>query len=476
MDQDLIAPRIDSRQAKLAGRAAEQIVADVIELGWPVGHVLGSEAELLERYGVSRAVLREAVRLVEHQRVARMRRGTGGGLVIDEPDVDAVIGPTVIYLLRANATLDELFDTRIILEELVAELASQRAGEADISTVRETLADESEGNFTEYRRLHTQLAALTGNPVLQLFVETFSRVIDFHFADEAMLPASMTKEVQHAHASIARAILTNNPGVARERMSRHLRAEADFIHRQPATVQHLDPTAALAGTDGDKRGEALARQIFAWVLDTGATPGTFIGSEATLMAKYKASRAVLREAIRILEYQQIALTRRGPGGGLFVTEPDSSALTEIISIYLRRHGVTAQHIEELRTGLELAVAERAAAAVRSGAVDVSVIEQALATESDQGVTAAYAKREDFHSVLARLSGNKALELVHRVTMRLGWNFFAQYADADPQALERASRVIDPAHRSIADALLAGDSELAVVRMRAHVSATLPPGR
>lgn len=129
---ELIAPRIDSRKAKLAGRAAEQIVSDVIELGWPVGHVLGSEAELLERYGVSRAVLREAVRLVEHQRVARMRRGTGGGLVIDEPDIEAVIGPAIIYLLRVDATLDEIFDTRILLEELAAEIASQRAGESDI--------------------------------------------------------------------------------------------------------------------------------------------------------------------------------------------------------------------------------------------------------------------------------------------------------------------------------------------------------
>lgn len=130
VSQDMIAPRIDSRQAKLAGRAAEQIVADVIELGWPVGQVLGSEAELLERYGVSRAVLREAVRLVEHQRVARMRRGTGGGLVIDEPDIDAVIGPAIIYLLRVDATLDQIFDTRILLEELAAELASQRAARA----------------------------------------------------------------------------------------------------------------------------------------------------------------------------------------------------------------------------------------------------------------------------------------------------------------------------------------------------------
>lgn len=208
----MIAPRIDSRKAKLAGRAAEQIVADVIELGWPVGHVLGSEAELLERYGVSRAVLREAVRLVEHQRVARMRRGTGGGLVIDEPHIDAVIGPAIIYLLRVDATLDDIFDTRMLLEQLAAEIASQRAGENDIAELRATLEREAAGAAGDYRLLHAHVAALTGNPVLELFVETFSQVSNFYFADEAALPSDMAHEVCRAHDAIARAVWPTIPG------------------------------------------------------------------------------------------------------------------------------------------------------------------------------------------------------------------------------------------------------------------------
>ncbi|MGE2727593.1 FadR/GntR family transcriptional regulator [Mycolicibacterium pulveris] len=476
MNPELIAPRVDSRRAKLAGRAAEQIIADVIELGWPVGHVLGSETELLERYGVSRAVLREAIRLVEHQHVARMRRGTGGGLVIDEPDVDAVIGPTVIYLLRVGATLDETFDTRILLEELVAEIASQRVSEADITTIRRTLEREFNGDSPNYRLLHVQLATLTANPVLELFVTTFSRVGDFYFSDVGALTSDVEQEARRAHDSIARAILTNNPGLARERMQRHLRAEADFIRRQPATVQRLDPTVALAGTLRDKRGEALARQIFTEIVTSEATPGTFIGSEASLMEKYTASRAVVREAIRILEYHQIALARRGPGGGLFVTEPDVSALADIIAIYLRRRGVKIRHIAELRTGLELAVIERAAATLRSGGSAAEKLEQALRAEAEQGMGLAFGHGEDLHSVLAGLTGNRALQLVHRVTMRLGWLFFSQFAADDERvgAIERSlPSTVGPAHRGIVDALIAGDAELAVMRMRAHMSATSP---
>lgn len=471
-----IATPVDSRRAKLAGRAAEQIVADVIELGWPVGQVLGSETELLARYGVSRAVLREAIRLVEHQRVARMRRGTGGGLVIDEPDVDAVIGPTVIYLLRTGSTLDEVFDTRIVLEELVAELASLRVDESDIGGIRATLEQEAAGTISDFRQLHVQLAELTANPVLELFVETFSRVGNFHFNDYGALPEEVHPEVLRAHDGIARAILTNNPGVARERMHVHLQAEADFIRSRPATVQRLDPAVALAGSVGDKRGEALARQIFTEVVQSEMTPGTFIGSEATLMDKYTASRAVVREAIRILEYHQIALTRRGPGGGLFVAEPDVTALVEIITIYLRRRGIELHHITELRTGLELAVVERAAAALRAGGDAAETVERALHSESGQGVALAFGHGEDFHTTLAGLTGNRALQLVHRVTMRLGWQFFWQATvnDTRPGAIaETLASTVGPAHRGIADALIAGDAELAVMRMRAHMNATAP---
>ena len=78
---------------------------DVVDRGWPLGEVLGSQSELIERYGVSRAVFREAVRLVENQQVAFMRRGPGGGLVVTEPTVDAIIDAAVLYLHRANTRL-----------------------------------------------------------------------------------------------------------------------------------------------------------------------------------------------------------------------------------------------------------------------------------------------------------------------------------------------------------------------------------
>src|ERR1700753_3813265 len=115
--RDMPRPRADLN-AKRAAKVADLIIEDVMALGWPVGEVLGSETELLERYQVSRAVFREAVRLLEHQQVARTRRGPGGGLVITEPTVDAVIDAVVLYLYRAEARLDEVVEARLGLEDI----------------------------------------------------------------------------------------------------------------------------------------------------------------------------------------------------------------------------------------------------------------------------------------------------------------------------------------------------------------------
>ncbi len=55
-------------------------------------------------------MLREAVLLVEHHRVARMRRGPGGGLLISEPDASPATRAVVIYLEYLGTTLGDLLN------------------------------------------------------------------------------------------------------------------------------------------------------------------------------------------------------------------------------------------------------------------------------------------------------------------------------------------------------------------------------
>lgn len=56
----------------------------------PEGSLIGSEEELVERYGVSRPTLRQAASLVAQEQLVHVRRGVGGGYFTRRPDSHSV--------------------------------------------------------------------------------------------------------------------------------------------------------------------------------------------------------------------------------------------------------------------------------------------------------------------------------------------------------------------------------------------------
>src|SRR5215213_5182633 len=87
----------DLRTERLAVSLARSIEREIIALGWPVGTVLGSEPELVARFGVSRGVLREAIRLLEKHPVARIQLGRRAGLLVTAATSSSVTTALAIY-------------------------------------------------------------------------------------------------------------------------------------------------------------------------------------------------------------------------------------------------------------------------------------------------------------------------------------------------------------------------------------------
>lgn len=450
---------------KLASRLATQIIDEIVQRDWPVGEVIGSEDELIKQYGVSRAVFREGVRIVEHQHVARMRRGPGGGLVVAEPVVDAVIDAAVIYLLRTEAQLDELFEARRIIEELVTAVAPTRVDEAALVELQELVDDEDTGRVRDHRALHSLLARVTGNPALELFVEMLSRLAIFYFSDVNEISKPTIGAVGHAHRKIADAVMAGDGALARRRMTAHLQAEADFIRARRGTRQELNAVTALRGRQGGKRAESIAQEIFSRVINEGLPPGVLLGSEGDLIEQYGVSRAVLREAVRLLEHHRIAAMRRGPGGGLFVVPADASAVCDVVAVYLNWHGVQTDDLAEVRTTVELALIDlviKQPPALVEERLSRALVDEAEA--SDDEVAEAV---HDVHAVIASLGGNRVLELVARILLRL-----TRLQDAQRTVQMRSgirAEVLET-HSEICDALIAGERDLAHHRMRRHLAA------
>jgi DNA-binding FadR family transcriptional regulator len=448
-------------------------VSDVIATGWPVGTLLGSEAELLERYEVSRAVFREAVRLVEHQQVARTRRGPGGGLVVTEPSVDAVIDAVVLYLYRAEARLDELFEALIVLEEIVTDLAPGRLDERGLAQLRPFLQTGDADRGADPRALHAVLASITQNPALELFVDVLNRVAMMYSMDgqtpgPAVAAESGAAESERAHAGsarahagIAEAVIAGDSGLAGRRMRMQLEAERDVLRGRQSTRDMLpDQVVVLSESGGGKRAEAVARRITQEIVGGGMQPGALVGAEKDLILQEGVSRAVLREAVRLLEHNQIARMRRGPGGGLFVVEPSAGAVTEIAAIYLARRGMRPASLGELRTGVEVALAGLAAERIDNAGV--ALLREAIGGEYAADDEGDFEAAGDLHAVVAAAAGNPVLELVALVLIRLS-------RLAQPERRQARADVLR-AHETIAAAVETGNPELSRRRMRRHVEA------
>jgi DNA-binding FadR family transcriptional regulator len=221
-----------ARSRRLAEIIADQIRADIIALGWPVGKVLGSEAELLEKYGVSRSVFRQAVRLLEHHQIARMRPGPGSGLIVAEPDSAATRKALSVYLEYRKVSGSHIMEAMRSMELTCVRLAAERIDTEGVKRLRKALERERSvpvdqaRNITE-NNVHILLAELTGNPALHLFVEVLTLLSVDHVP--ARISEAAAEATYAAHAEVAEAVISGDVAMAMHAMRMHLDELAEAI-------------------------------------------------------------------------------------------------------------------------------------------------------------------------------------------------------------------------------------------------------
>ena len=223
--------RPGGESAKRAEATARQMERMIVERGWPVGEVLGSEGELMATLGVSRAVFREAVRLLEHHFVARMRPGPGGGLVVAEPDHSAVSRAMALHMIYAKVDAKQLLALRIVLEAFAVEMACETATEAEIAELRAYI--QAEGESLAVSRIygegfHHLVPRLTHNPAIELFVDCLLEMTERQ-PSQTHVTLDTANEVHRAHSAIAEAIAAGDAAIARRRMVKHLEAIEPFL-------------------------------------------------------------------------------------------------------------------------------------------------------------------------------------------------------------------------------------------------------
>lgn len=196
---------------KVGALTADRIARAIVAEGWPVGRQLGTELELMERFTVSRAGIREAIRILEYQGVVEMRRGRGGGLRVSAPDGSGIVLSVVRYLTFSRVRPEHLLEARRILELSLIPLVVDRMNNENARQLRQYLDKESIQQSTVVSRdnsrgFHTLLGALTGNPTLKLFTHVLESLVQMRFF-ALHLTSADAPEVHAFHVRVAEALI-----------------------------------------------------------------------------------------------------------------------------------------------------------------------------------------------------------------------------------------------------------------------------
>ncbi|MCC6472708.1 MAG: FadR family transcriptional regulator [Burkholderiales bacterium] len=157
---------------------ADQIVAHIAGERLEVSRRLPTERELAAQFGVSRVVVREAIRVLELRGLLKVRKGPKGGIFVARDLERPILDSIASLLALGDAALEDLFEVRQLIEPHAAARVARIGTESDLESLRE-LVDEADrvhaagGSIREINiELHCRIIRMAGNPVLAAVGET----------------------------------------------------------------------------------------------------------------------------------------------------------------------------------------------------------------------------------------------------------------------------------------------------------------
>src|ERR1700751_5566625 len=124
---------------------ADELRALIVSGELAEGESLGHEPELIERFGVSRPSLREALRILEAEGLISVVRGVLGGGVVHRPDHRMAARTAALVLQSRNVSLADVFEARTITEPAAVRLAaSARHRKAVAKRLRALIGEQEE--------------------------------------------------------------------------------------------------------------------------------------------------------------------------------------------------------------------------------------------------------------------------------------------------------------------------------------------
>jgi GntR family transcriptional repressor for pyruvate dehydrogenase complex len=229
-----------ARMPKASDVLADDLRRLILGQRMPEGTPLPSESELVEELDLSRATVREALRLLEEDGLISVKRGPRGGIRVRHPDAEHAARSLTLLLGLTDASLGDLMEVRTMLEPAIAGLAAKHATAAQRAELAQ-LATRAEP-VVEQIDFHVALGAASGNQVLASLAATLHELVRFHVVIED-LDANDLEHSVRAHVRIADAISAGDIEAATSAMRLHLESFEARMRAQSRLEEPLGPAS-----------------------------------------------------------------------------------------------------------------------------------------------------------------------------------------------------------------------------------------
>lgn len=226
MTTDRLVPHLE-REATLAERVEQELQRLIVQSRLGPGDRLPSERELASQFGVSRTVVREAVRALAAKQLVDV--SVGRGTIVRAPSTEAAgESMKLLLMMQAGAAgIDKVSEIRHIIENEIAALAATRRTPQDIAALEAICAemrehvDAPEVYIKSDVEFHAALARATQNELFVIVLDSLVEVMIEVRLLTLRVPG-IARLALHYHERILEAVRAGDPEAARAVMDEHM--------------------------------------------------------------------------------------------------------------------------------------------------------------------------------------------------------------------------------------------------------------
>lgn len=247
--------------------------------------------------------------------------------------------------------------------------------------------------------------------------------------------------------------------------------------RPPKPTRRPRPgRSKIAAVRVPKTGEIVADQIRRRIIRGDLREGEFLPSESELMESLGVSRPSLREAIRVLEAEQLVSVGRGSRTGARIHRPRFENVARYAGFALQAEETTIADIYSARLAIEPFVVARLAETDPAGAadgIDAEIDRLAQLVDAENHIDF-ISRVAEFHGVLVALSPFKTLLMITRMLQEIVARYQVRFIRARERTLaerhEIAMRALHSFHK-LSKLIRSGDAAAAEEHWRTHLEVT-----